>query len=377
MPTPSDAPEAMDLIVDRNKLDHIEIRPAPAPGSVELAGGQVLLAIDAFALTANNITYAVFGEAMNYWDFFPAPQGYGRVPVWGFALIVQSAHPGLSVGERVFGYFPMSTHLRVDADAVTEASFNDGAAHRSHLHPLYNHYVRTHCDPGYEAGREAEQMLFRPLFTTAFLIDDLLAEEDYFGASQVLLSSASSKTAVALAQQLSSKAAARPKVVGLTSAGNAAFVAGLGCYDEVVVYDELEGLDPASASVFVDMAGNANLLARVHSHFDQALNYSCQVGATHYRAIGAPAGLPGPAPVLFFAPDRVALRSRDWGPQGLQARIGQSWARFVEQLGGRFEIDYGYGPDCVKRVYLEMLGGQVEPQRGCILSLNDGPLGQA
>ena len=47
--------------------------------------------MDKFALTANNVTYAAFGDAMHYWKFFPGPDDEsGRVPVWGFADVADS-----------------------------------------------------------------------------------------------------------------------------------------------------------------------------------------------------------------------------------------------------------------------------------------------
>lgn len=75
-----------------------------------LADGQVRVRIDSFALTSNNITYAAFGDAMSYWQFFPSTEeGWGSIPVWGFASVVQSLHPGVAVGERLYGYWPMSS----------------------------------------------------------------------------------------------------------------------------------------------------------------------------------------------------------------------------------------------------------------------------
>ena len=71
----------------------------------------------------------------------------------------------------------------------------DGAPHRRELSSVYNFYQRCSADPLYEANREAEQALLRPLFTTSFLIDDFLADNADFGAQTVILSSASSKTA--------------------------------------------------------------------------------------------------------------------------------------------------------------------------------------
>src|SRR5690606_8929868 len=109
-------------------------------------------------------------------------------------------------GERVYGYFPMSTHLDVVAGDVRADGFTDLAPHRAALPPIYNRYGRVAADPAYEETHEERYMLLRPLFTTAFLIDDLLAERGFFGARAIALSSASSKTAIGVAALL----AARP-----------------------------------------------------------------------------------------------------------------------------------------------------------------------
>src|ERR1700733_14806848 len=75
---------------------------APSPGD-----GQALLRVESFGLTANNITYAVFGEAMRYWDFFPASDpDWGKLNVWGYAHVEESRHSDLAPGTRVYGYLP-------------------------------------------------------------------------------------------------------------------------------------------------------------------------------------------------------------------------------------------------------------------------------
>ena len=154
------------------------------------------MAIDAFALTANNITYAAFGEAMSYWGFFPTGDAAtGCIPVWGFANVVESRCAGAAVAERFYGYFPMANDVVLQPVRVNEAGFFDGAEHRRELHAVYNQYSRCSADPGYAPAREAEQALLRPQLITSFLIDDFLADSAYFGARTVALSSASSKTA--------------------------------------------------------------------------------------------------------------------------------------------------------------------------------------
>lgn len=357
--------QAMDFIVGRADLRRHKLVETVLP---VLGDGEVLLKVDKFAFTSNNVTYAAFGEAMHYWDFFPAPEGFGKVPVWGFADVVGSRHAEIPVGERVFGYFPMSTHLVVQASQVKPASFVDAAPHRAELALVYNQYLRVAQDPGYARAFEDQQALLRPLFMTAFFIDDLLADNDFFGARSVILSSASSKTALGVAYLLSQNRDV--EVVGLTSAGNAAFVEATGYYDRVVAYDDIASLDASVPSLLVDMAGNAKVVGDVHRHFGDALKYSCVVGGTHWEARGGRDGaLPGPKPQFFFAPAQIAKRTKEWGPGGIETRFAAAWRGFLGSVPNWMHVVQGAGPKAVEEVYLAMLDGHVSPSEGHILSL--------
>ena len=152
--------------------------------------------------------------------------------------------------------------------------------------------------------------MLRPLFTTSFLIDDFLDDNGHFGAKQILLSSASSKTAVGTAHSLALRRGTpgAPKVIGLTSAANAGFTRSLGCYDTVLTYDEGLELPGGVPTVYVDFSGDAELRRRIHGHFGQDLKFSSSVGGTHWEALGSARDLPGPRPTLFFAPARIKLR---------------------------------------------------------------------
>lgn len=361
------ASDAVDFLVRRDDLHRTTFVPATLPA---LADGQVLLKVDAFAFTANNVTYAVFGEMMRYWEFFPAAEGWGRVPVWGFADVVASRHSGVAVGARFYGYFPMSTHLVVQAADVSAAGFVDASAHRQDLPPVYNHYIDTKTDPGYDPRREDGYMLIRPLFGTAFLLDDFLAEQQFHGARAIALSSASSKTAIGLAALLSARADRTYEVIGLTSPANWAFVTGLGYYDRVVPYDALEGLPDDRPVVFVDMAGNGAVRDAVHRRCGDRLRYSCAVGGTHWGQMAPTApDLPGPPPAFFFAPDRVRQRTQDWGAAELQSRLGLALKQFGGQLDRWMKVRRGRGQADVERVYRATLDGTTNPAEGHVLSL--------
>jgi hypothetical protein len=362
--------QVTEFIVERSNLRNCKIVRGDAASAVDLQAGQVQLAISAFAFTANNVTYAVTGDMLSYWSFFPAEPGWGKVPVWGFGDVTGSRHDGVAVGERVFGYFPMSTHLVVQPAAVRPGSFVDGVEHRQGLPAIYNQYSRVAGDPSYDRQLEDQQMLFRPLFMTAFLIDDLIADNGFFGARAVILSSASSKTAIGVAHLVHARGS-QCEVIGLTSPRHVAFVEGLGCYNRVVTYDRIASLPANLPVVFVDMAGDSVVVHALHHHFRDNMKYSCVVGLTHWDKRGAGEELPGAPPTFFFAPTQLQKRTQDWGPDGLQKRYGVAWQQFVQLSQSRIRVIHGYGPAAVEQVYLETLDGRSNPDEGHILSLRE------
>jgi len=353
-----------DFLVKRNDLRDCLLAESAAP---QIEAGQALLRVDSFGLTANNVTYAVMGEAMSYWEFFPAEDGWGRVPMWGFAEVEQSEVAGVEVGTRVFGYLPPSSHLLVVPADADKSGFVDSAPHRAELPSAYHRYLATRSDRFYRAETEEIQMLLRPLFFTSFLIDDQLADEGLAEGGPILIASASSKTAIAAAFLLSQREGV--ELIGLTSAGNASFVEGLGVYDLTVPYDVIETLERRPTSL-VDVAGDGGVRRAVHSHLGEDLVHSMAVGITHWEELAAGAGqLPGPRPAFFFAPDRVSKRSQDWGRAELEARVAEAWHPFCEWTGGWLETIRGEGFEAVRDAYLDVLEGRVDPKHAHVLSL--------
>ncbi len=353
-----------DFLVKRDDLRECRVAEGDAP---EIDSGQALLRVATFGLTANNVTYAVMGEAMSYWDFFPAADGWGRLPMWGFAEVERSNAENVEPGTRLYGYLPSSSHLVVTPTAAGEGGFVDGSPHRSALPSAYHGYLATAADSFYRADTEAMQMLLRPLFFTSFLIDDQIADEGLSAHGPIVVSSASSKTAIAAAFLLAQRQ--EVELVGLTSPRNAQFVEGLGIYDRTVAYDAIESLDRAPAT-FVDIAGDGAVRRAVHEHYGDQLVYSMAVGVTHWEDLQAGAGeLPGPPPTLFFAPDRVTKRSEDWGRTEMEDRVAGAWHPFCEWVGSWLEPIPGEGFEAVRDAYLDVLEARVEPARAHVLTL--------
>lgn len=353
-----------DFLIKRSDLRECRVAESEKPA---LEAGQALLRIDSFGLTANNVTYAVFGDAMSYWRFFEAPEGWGRMPVWGFAEVQESGAEGVDVGTRLYGYLPPSSHLVVNPGRVMDGGFSEASPHREALPSVYNSYTFTTADPFHREDTEAMQMLLRPLFLTSFLIDDQLSDDGLTGRGPVIISSASSKTAIATAFLLSRRDGG--EVIGLTSPGNTGFVEGLGIYDRVITYDAIGTLEPRPAS-FVDIAGDAQVRQDVHARFADGLLHSMVVGATHWE--GPPpteSELPGPPPTFFFAPARAAKRSEDWGRDQLTTRAADAWHPFCEWAGEWLEPLPGSGLEAARSAYLEVLEGRVDPKRAHVISL--------
>lgn len=358
--------QATDFVVAKHDLQRCKFVESASPDA--LPSDALLVKVDRFAFTANNITYATLGDEMKYWQLFPAPRDFGNIPVWGFGEVMASKHPDIAVGERLFGYFPMATHLLIEAGGVSKRALRDIAAHRQGVSPVYNVYARVSADPAFAGLAGDYEALLRPLFMLSFLVDDFLAENDFFGARSVMLSSASSKTAIGLAHLLRSRRN-KVRVIALTSPSNVAFVAALGFYHEVVTYDRVTSLPANQPVAFVDMAGNSSLRAQLHHHFGAQMKYSAQIGLTHRKSDANEPELPGVKPKWFFAPDQIRKRAREWGPGGVDARFSAAWAGFAPTLGGWLKVTESRGADAVRQVYLDTLAGRIPPDQGHMLSL--------
>ena len=329
------------------------------PESLEPADGQALLRILQFGCTANNVTYGLLGEQLGFARYFPAPSGWTRVPAWGIAEVTASRADAVREGERFFGYFPMATDVLLTPRAAPFGVV-DAAEHRASLMPAYNAY--RHPDP----ERQDLQILLRPLFLLGFLLDEWLAARD---VDAVLLSSASSKTASAIAFLLASRGCA---VTALTSARNESFVRSLGIYDAVTTYDAIDA-QPRRPIAYIDIAGDSQVRERVHDHYRDALTFSGIVGATHLDtgAFAAPPELAhGPRPESVSANALLRDRVRVSGQDRLDADVEAAWSRYAGWADTWLTVRHAAGPEAVRSVFLDVLGGRVAPGEAHVVSMH-------
>jgi hypothetical protein len=355
--------------------------------SAALELGQVLVKIDKFALTANNITYAVVGEKIGYWQFFPPhtqiPKGchsdnqdWGIIPVWGFADVLSSNCEEVPVGERLFGYFPPASHLILAPAKVTETSWFDASPHRRALPAAYNIYRKVEHEPKYNKAHEENRMLLFPLHITSFALFDFFQENHWFGAKQLVMLSASSKTSTGLAygiQDFSSEHTLDeqtvPSLIGLTSATNVNMVNSMNAYDSVLTYDDIAKIDNTIPTLIVDMSGNVLTLSALHKHLGDNMKFCSNVGVTHWHNRGRSDDIIKERSEIFFAPSQIQKRLQEWGPkvfdQKSQAYLSVSINKSREWL----HMTDIKGLEGLQAIFEDVCEGKIAPNNGLIVRL--------
>lgn len=351
------------ILVDQQNITAVtqeEIAP------VDLQPNEARIALESFALTANNVTYAASGFAIGYWQFFPSNvAGQGIVPVWGIGKVVESRNETLAVGTRLYGFYPMAETLVITPNVSPRGNVTDVASHRTQLPAVYNSYVRVGDT---SADQDHMRALLQPLLATSYLLSDWLADNAQFGAKQVIIGSASSKTGLGLCKYLAEDKDRDFTIVGLTSGRNRSFVEALRACDQVLTYDEIAKL-PHLPSVYVDMAGNAEVKAALHKHLATDLKHSAAVGISHWDAFNPSVELEGVKPEFFFAPAQIAKRRKEWGPGEIDQRITDAFLRLANDASEWLTVKVHRGLDAVPQVYAALAEGTADPREGHVIRL--------
>jgi len=331
--------------------------------SVPLEAGQVRLALESFALTSNNVTYAAAGFDIGYWQFFPTGiEGWGIVPVWGTAKVVESRSDALDVGTRLYGFYPMADEVVITPQSE-QGGFLDIAEHRAKLPLIYNQYTPV------RSGSDADdhmRAILQPLLATSYLLFDWLQDNQCFGAQQIIIGSASSKTGLGLCKYLAEPSDRAYQIVGLTSAKNRSFVEDLGTCDSVLTYDQISDIAQVP-SVYVDMSGNSDVKAALHEHLGDALKHSSAVGLSHWDHFAPAKKLAGPKPVFFFAPSQVVKRREEWGPGEIEKQITAAWKRIATDASTWMKVQVHRGIAEAEAPYHMLVTGQADPKTGVII----------
>lgn len=351
------------VLVDQARITSVRVDEGP---EAPLQQGQARLAVESFALTANNVTYAATGFQIGYWRFFPSGvEGQGIVPVWGVARVVESRAEALDEGVRLYGFWPMAETVVIEPRTAPGGQIVDASPHRAELPAVYNRYTPVRRGTVRDDHLRA---LLQPLLATSYLLFDWLEDNGWFGGHQIIIGSASSKTGLGLLKFLAEPPNRPYRIIGLTSAANRRFVEGLGACDQVRTYDDVEALEQGR-SVYVDMAGNAAVKRRLHLHLGENVVQSVAVGLSHWDQFAEPQPMPGAKPRFFFAPAQIEKRREDWGPGIIEQRITEGWKRLAAGAGSWLDLREAAGLDAATETYARIATGQADPRDGHVIVL--------
>ena len=333
-----------------------------------LGDGDVLTKVDRFSITANNVTYGVVGERIGYWKFFPvADDGWGIIPVWGFADVIESKNPDVPVGDRLYGYWPMADHLVISPTKVKATRLIDGAAHRAELPPVYNSYSRVKAEPHYDPAMENDRAVLMPLYMTSFCLYDFSLDNNWFDAQQVVIPSASSKTAIGTAYAFKTDNAS-PRLIGLTSSRNKSAVDALNLYDETFVYEDIENIGD-KPTLIIDMSGNGSILGRLHKHLGTNMKFTSNVGVTHYDDNKMSADFIRDRSAMFFAPGHIQKRASDWGPGEFEKKAGAFFHGAAMSSRNWLTIKHERGTKAITNAWHDVLEGKTPANESWVVGV--------
>ena len=309
---------------------------------------------------------------LDYWGFFPTSPvqmtAWGRIPAMGLGSVAESAHPDIAVGGRYFGFYPMATDVVIDA-APHGSAFRDVGPHRAEHAATYTDFRDVTTDVMFRPEQADEYLLLWGVFMTSFLVDDYLADNDFLGATQTLVTSASSKTSICLAQCLAERDGHR--CIGLTSRAQPRLRRGP---RPLRRGDHLRRGRPTRPDVrrrWSTWPGSGSVRAAIHTHFADALKSSLTVGATHWQDSGGNGGHAArPDTRVLLRPRPIREARRRLGADELDARIARSFHRLLDTTDEWLTVEHRSGPEGVESVYRSLLDGERSPQLGYVVSMN-------
>ncbi|KAF5367464.1 hypothetical protein D9758_003784 [Tetrapyrgos nigripes] len=391
------------LCVSRLTSEPVVVR---SPKPTHVPDHHILIRVDRFAFSANNITNQVLAEHPHF-----RHKTHGVLPFWGFATVIKSSHSKIEVGERLLGFFAPTRYLVLPLSDVGEVSMYIPRPHLPADRSIFSKVVRCKSDPAYQPFTEDLMMLYRPLFWASYWCEDWLSCSDYRGnCENLLVSSASSKTGYLFAY-CARNADRDIRLIGLTSKKHVSFTKHLGLYDEVYDYDTFLTTktfqsNPGRKWIYVDVNGNAALTTKIHKHFssdytgtlaasislglatkspivawEQQLALDAQLGADptlepNFHVMGQKSSCANdpdiwPQREQFFTPEWLAVRKKQMDPTEICALAKSEWSRLVQDCQGWVEMEQVYGIDGVVKAYERILHGDVAPDKGLIWSLWD------
>lgn len=212
-------------------------------------------------------------------------------------------------------------------------------------------------------------------------MEDSLNETNYRGLKNILISSASSKTAFLVAYRTLLRREApgsnrKVKLVGLTSRSNLQFTRRLGLYDQVFAYDQVASISKVAKvdnCLYIDVSGNQSLNESIARNITPKVTIQLGMTSVEGGNVGSVSGAKGNTDKweFFFMPEWLAVRVKQVGPKSLKEMQKVAWDQLMEDGPSWVKIETYSGEREVLEAYLKTLKGGASPDEGQMFTLWD------
>ena len=229
------------------------------------------------SMTANNKFYWSFGEKppFSFNKCYPinaktsklienhelSAEGYVHPVVWGIAEVTSTTIEGVEVGSQYMAMLPIGESVSF-AKAEVQGDGNI-VVDRPSTFAAYNNFVKIDTDNAMASSEYSDLALAcMPGIVTGYGLYFRMLQYNCYGADNIVVTSASSKVALAMALYMkndSDKKFKDKKIIGYTSSSNIEFCKRTGLYDTVLSYDEVL---PSQEYVMIDIAGRGNVYTK-------------------------------------------------------------------------------------------------------------------
>lgn len=349
----------------------------------------IVLRIDKFSMTQMTIGYLMKGFTRTfggYHHFFSSKEdGVYRSAAWGIATVIESGHLKVPVGTRLFGPMPICKyfHQKVlrtipasrngDDPPVVEFQNEDMPFNMQRFQEYEILAPSSAEDPEFEDWKLAT----KEIYTMAFYMDEQLLTETG-QINSVIISCASSKTAMALAYCLKMRGGSAIEremehLVGLTSKEHYDFVVSTGLYQEVYTYDDVESLPTDKTIVYMDFKCDGALRQAITLKLGTNLMYNMVLGPAVFQKRMKDQVFEKRAREVIFDESTWRERRRmvaEVTKTGRNEKLRNSYKAYVERMKRYITVRHSCGLEQVKDVYENIYGNKASPAELHVCSMH-------
>lgn len=351
----------------------------------ELEQGHVLLRIEKFAFSQMNLGYLMKGFTRtfsSYHNFYQAKEeGLYRSASWGYATIMESSHPKVEVGTRLYGLMPACAyHANLVGGVIPAGKKGEPAVVELTMEGVpYNlrRLQELEVVPPSEKTENADpyqedwKILLKEIYTMAFYMDEQLLTETGM-INSVLISCASSKTAMALAYCLRMRE--MRFVHALTSAEHLEFVKSTDLYHQVYTYEDIQSLPTEHTVVYVDFKCDGEVRQNITLRMGTNLMYNMVVGPAVFQKRMKDQLFEKKAREVIF--DESAWRERrrmvaEVTKTGRNEKLKYSFKSFIERMKKHLKLRHISGAEGLTKMYDTIYSNTAPPDEAYICTLHD------